>query len=119
MTNPHDEEREERALDALIVAALRADLGDVPSPPEQGFPELTEEDRRALDALGPDFIKRLLEGQIAPTRSVERTRERRERASAMHRGDEDGEVTDRAREEMERKVKDHEARKEPNRGDQE
>lgn len=118
MTNPHNEEREERALDALIVAALRVDLGEVPPPPDGGTPELLEDDRRALDALGPNFIKRLLSGQTSSQRPPKRNVDRRELATAMNRGDEDGELSEEARKEMEHKVKDHEERKEPNRGNQ-
>jgi hypothetical protein len=55
-------EREERALDAIIVSCLRCpdDDGDVDA---GSLPELTDEDRAATDALGPDFIDRLLAGE--------------------------------------------------------
>jgi len=116
MTNLQDEKREERALDALIVAALRADIGKVPPPPDQGFPDLTEEDRRALDALGPDFIKRLLAGQQPSERPSERESVQRELTSAsMHRGGDEGKPTDKAREEMEQRIKENEERKDRDR----
>lgn len=55
-------EREQRALDALIVSQLRAcDETDV-----DHLPELTDEEREALDSLGPDFVDRLLAGEIEP-----------------------------------------------------
>jgi hypothetical protein len=55
-------EREERALDAIIVSCLRCpdDDGDLDT---DRLPELTDEDRAAMDALGPDFIDRLLAGE--------------------------------------------------------
>lgn len=55
-------EREQRALDALIVSQLRAcDETDV-----DHLPELTDEERKALDSLGPDFVDKLFAGEIEP-----------------------------------------------------
>lgn len=55
-------EREERALDALIVSQLRAcDETDV-----NHLPELTDEEREALDSLGAGFVDKLLAGEIEP-----------------------------------------------------
>ena len=60
-------EREERALDALIVSQLRAcDETDV-----NHLPELSDEERNALDSLGADFIDKLLAGEIASTAEVD------------------------------------------------
>ncbi|MCI0331941.1 MAG: hypothetical protein L0228_01790 [Planctomycetes bacterium] len=54
--------REQRALDALIVSQLRAcDETDV-----NHLPELIDDEREALDSLGPDFVDKLLAGEIAP-----------------------------------------------------
>ena len=53
--------RDDRALDALIVLAFLEDpVREAPSPsgPE---PELDPADQRALDALGPDLARRILE----------------------------------------------------------
>jgi hypothetical protein len=56
-------EREQRALDALIVSQLRAcDETDV-----NHLPELTDEEREALDSLGPDFVDKVLDGKIEPS----------------------------------------------------
>ncbi len=53
---------ERRALDALIVSQLRAHSeADV-----NNLPELTEEERDALDSLGPNFVEKLLIGDIEP-----------------------------------------------------
>jgi hypothetical protein len=65
-------EREDRALDALIVLALRKDLravylddldelDDLEDPLDLDGPEpvLSAEDERALDALGPDLAERI------------------------------------------------------------
>ena len=56
-------EREERAADALLVSLLRrVDKDDDYIDPEHS-PELTDEERAALDALGSDFVDRLLAGE--------------------------------------------------------
>lgn len=53
----NDNEREDRALEALIVYALRS-LEDDPDCSD--LPELSQADVIALDALGPDFVERLI-----------------------------------------------------------
>lgn len=55
-------EREERAFDALIVSQLRAARHDEID--LEHLPELTDKEREALDSLGPDFVARLLAGEI-------------------------------------------------------
>ena len=52
----------DKALDERLVQALRGDLPEVPEPPDLDGPEpvLSDEDRQALDALGPDLVARLL-----------------------------------------------------------
>ena len=55
-------EREERALDALIVSQLRATRDDEID--VEHLPELNDEEREALDSLGPNFVERLLAGEI-------------------------------------------------------
>ena len=58
-------ERDQRALDALFVSQLRrhekCDEVDV-----DHLPKLTKEEKEALDDLGPDFIGRLLAGNLPP-----------------------------------------------------
>jgi hypothetical protein len=55
-------EREERAVDALLISALRQEdsEGGVDA---KNLPELTEEERAAMKALGGNFIQRLLAGE--------------------------------------------------------
>jgi hypothetical protein len=55
-------EREERAVDALLISALRQkdSEGDVDA---KHLPELTEEEEAAMKALGSNFIQRLLAGE--------------------------------------------------------
>jgi len=56
-------ELEERAEDALLVSLLRrVDKDDDYIDPKH-LPQLTDEDRAALDALGSDFVDRLLAGE--------------------------------------------------------
>src|SRR5690349_9147197 len=56
-------EREERAVDALLVSLLRrVDKDDDYIDPKH-LPQLTDEERAAVDALGVDFIDRLLAGE--------------------------------------------------------
>src|SRR5580765_733229 len=53
-------DREERALEALIVSQLRAcDETNV-----EHLPKLTDDERKSLDSLGSDFVQRLLSGVI-------------------------------------------------------
>jgi hypothetical protein len=64
-----DPDREDWALEALIVLAL-LDGAEVPddAPDLAGMEQLlSAEDRRAIDAaLGPDFLRRLLAGTWEP-----------------------------------------------------
>jgi hypothetical protein len=56
-------EREERAADALLVSLLRrVDKDDDYIDPKH-LPQLTDEERAAVDALGADFVDRLLAGE--------------------------------------------------------
>jgi len=63
MTDRSNQERDQRALDALFVSQLRrherCDDVDI-----ERLPKLTKEDKEALDSLGPDFIRRLLAGSL-------------------------------------------------------
>jgi len=120
MSNDLDPEREDRALDALIVLAFRPELRqDVPLPDLTGpAPELPPEYQRALEALEPGLVQRLRRRLEA---SQPRTSRRGPRSSetgrprltgSLHRGEEEGQLTDQAREEMERKVRELEGREE-------
>jgi len=116
MTTPHERDREEEALDALIVAAFRSDQGKEDDDLDLTGPELclSAEDERALAALGPDVVAKILAGRRGPGGGNHRAGapphrvQEPELAGAMNRGDEDAEITEEAREEMERKVREHE-----------
>src|SRR3954466_14313607 len=56
-------EREERAVDALLVSALRQHETEVGDVDPKKLPQLTEEEKAAMKALGGDFIQRLLAGE--------------------------------------------------------
>ena len=58
-------EHEERALDALFVSQLR--WNDAEEIDEAHLPRLTDDDKAALDSLGPDFMRRLLAGKVTPS----------------------------------------------------
>lgn len=102
MNNANPDEREERALEALIVAAFHLSPEDPTSFDDPHV--LSEEDRQALDALGPDLIDRVLKGQPAPRPArkgtVSPAPQLRPEAAALHRGDE--QLTPGAEEEIER-----------------
>jgi len=116
MSTPNDRNREEDALDALIVAAFRqedTDCGSSEDLPAKGSP-MGEEDSRALEALGPDLAQRVISGSWRPmaeeARGVQSSNELRELASAMNRGDENGQLSEKARDEMERRIRELEER---------
>lgn len=117
MNTPHDDNRTELALDALIVGALRADLDDSTPSFDVGSAELDADDLRALNTLGPDLVLRLLAGQRQPQTSRPQPSSRRELATAMNRGDDTGELTDKAREEMEQRVEEENRSKGPQHDD--
>ena len=56
------DEREQLALDALLVSQLRSCNETVPS----HLPPLLESETAALDGLGTDFVDRLLADAITP-----------------------------------------------------
>lgn len=67
MNGRSENDREERALDALFVSQLR--WNDAEEIDEARLPRLTDEDKAALDSLGPDFMERLLAGKVAPSKT--------------------------------------------------
>jgi len=48
--------KEQRAIDAILLLMLIMEAG-----PEELLPELTEEEKRAIDELDVDFVKQLME----------------------------------------------------------
>jgi hypothetical protein len=118
MSASEDQEREERALDVLIVLAfLLEGADDAPPPPDPDGPEpvLSPEHRAALDALGPDLVERIVRaipGSVSGRARHTPRRARRRRpglTGSMHRVKGKGKLTDEARAEMERKVRELEA----------
>jgi hypothetical protein len=120
MTDSPEKEREDRALDALIVMAFRPDLADLGPLPDLSDPALllSPEDQAALDArLGPDLVARILAEHPPASSSPKnpkrrkKTRRRSRPAGSLHRSD-GGEVTEKARAEMERRIREREAERE-------
>src|SRR5262245_38620783 len=68
MSGGSESEREARALDALLVWALRQEGKEGDEVDPKRLPKLTEEERTALSALGTNFVQRLLAGE-KPVRS--------------------------------------------------
>jgi hypothetical protein len=64
MTGVTGGDREERAKEALIVSALRRDDHTDEEVDVDRLPRLAEEEERALESLGPDFIDRLVGGTL-------------------------------------------------------
>jgi hypothetical protein len=111
---------EDQVLDALIVAALR----QIPTPPSTAEEiaalevYLDAEDRRVLDARSETVVARVMERAKRRT-PAQRQSERVEPqcseallAGAMNRGGDSGELTDKAREEMERRLRERLAQEE-------
>lgn len=64
-TTERASKREDRALDALIVSQLRCwepEEVDI-----EHLPRLTDEEKAALDSLGPHFVRTLLAANVADT----------------------------------------------------
>jgi len=106
-----NKEKEERALDALIVAAFKQDNCDVDEAQVESLKKsMSAEDQAALDrALGPNFVDSLFVGAVKP-------REKQVRGamhSAMNRSEKDDEEppSAKAQEEMERKIREEEERR--------
>lgn len=81
MSEGSKREREERALDALLVSILRrVDRDDDITEPDK-LPQLTDEEKVAMNTLGTDFIDRILARRAAgPAQGeTEKTGPRRKR----------------------------------------
>ncbi len=107
-----DPSREDRALDALIAAAFRQEPCEDLTLEELRRLEsaLSDEDKAALAGLGDDLAERIAAGLWTPRsrpggEDVGAGSCAEELAGSMHRGDEGGDLTDAAREEMERKLR--------------
>jgi hypothetical protein len=63
MADKRHSNREDKAVDALIIAALLSDLVDVQEIDlAADEAELTQADRAQLDSLPADFVQRIVEG---------------------------------------------------------
>jgi hypothetical protein len=62
-------EREQRALDALFVSQLRTGCEDETD--TEHLPQLTTEERKAMDSFEPDFVRKLLTGEIGEAERAE------------------------------------------------
>jgi hypothetical protein len=63
MSGGTGKEREERAADALLVSALRPQDSEGTDVDAKNLPQLTDEEKAAMKALGSNFIQRLLAGE--------------------------------------------------------
>ena len=111
MTQNNETDRDERALDALIVAAFldETDLDEVQLNKKKLEGYLTEGDKQALDALGPDLVRKITSGEWEgrrrrPGNSVAKQEVEEDLLVAMNRGDAENELSPEAREEIEKKI---------------
>ncbi len=119
MTEGSRREREERAVDALLVSILRrVDKDDDIIEPEK-LPQLTEEDKAVMNSLGDDFLDRILAGERPVPRKPNPNRpdESEELALAgcgadtsMNRAEEVDDATQQELDEREREILERKAR---------
>lgn len=102
---------EERALDALMAAAFldATDLGDEELNTKKLERFLTEDDKRAMEALGPDLARRITSGEWEtgrerPCDHVADHEVEEDLLVAMNRGDGDNDLSPEARAEIEKKI---------------
>jgi hypothetical protein len=127
MSGGTGKEREERAVDALLVSALRQQESEGTDVDAKNLPQLTEEEKAAMKALESNFIQRLLAGErplgatAVPQESD--TDECEELAAAgcgadgiMYRAEEVDEETKQELDEQEREILERKARERKERG---
>ena len=113
MKTPPQQDREDRAVDALVAAALRQAEFNEPSDEEiQKFlanvPPVSPEGKAALDALGPDIVQRITQASSRQSPSARATQAEEELSPlymAMNRKNASGEMDARTKEELEKKRK--------------
>jgi hypothetical protein len=107
----HEKDREGKALDAIIGSAFMQDSCDIDDAEiDQLAKSVNEVDRNGLDkALGSDFIASLFAGVQKPAKQ-----QRQQLATAMNRSDDDGPLSDKAKEEIERKIREAEEKRREN-----
>ncbi|HRK30172.1 MAG TPA: hypothetical protein PLD59_03760 [Tepidisphaeraceae bacterium] len=97
-------DREERALDALTLAAFSKDLCDEKIPDLKKMAEaLTPEDHAVLDSGGKDYIKSLLRTRQKPEKNAKTGSH--ELSTSMNRADESQDLSHKAKAEMEENIK--------------
>ncbi len=129
MSGGTKKEREERAVDALLVSALRQTDKDEDDIDPKRLPKLTDEEKAAMNGLGDDFITRLLAGErplgdaAAPETIVPDECGEEELATAgcgadgiMYRAEEVDEQTKQELDEQEREILERRARERKERG---
>jgi hypothetical protein len=101
---------EEKALDALIVAAFKEDSCEVDYTDIERYGQaLSPEERAKLDALGAGFIDALFAGEVKQKTKQRQTKG--ELSTAMNRSDNEEPPSEKAQDEMERKVKEAEEKR--------
>src|SRR4051812_19578474 len=127
MSGGTGKEREERAVDALLISALRQQDSEGTDVDAKNLPQLTEEEKAAMKALGSNFIQRLLAGARplgdAAVPQESDTDECEELAAAgcgtdgiMYRAEEVDEQTKQELDEREREILERKARERKERG---
>jgi hypothetical protein len=114
MATSSEHTNEERALDALMAAAFRAEDIERPVSVEEARhivenpPALSPEDEEVVAAMRPDFVEKLLKSVEVGSPDAEEVgevldAEIEEAYAAMNRGQKGDELDEKAREEIERK----------------
>ena len=121
MSGGNGKEREEPAVDALLVSALRQQESEGTDVDAKNLPQLTNEEKAAMTALGSNFIQRLLAGEqplgAAPVPRESDPEECEELAAAgcaadgiMYRAEEVDEQTKQELDALEREILERKAR---------
>jgi len=127
MSGGNSKEREERAVDALLVSALRQQDNEGADVEAKNLPQLTEEEKAAMKGLGINFIQRLLAGEqplrVAPVPQEHDPEDCEALAGAgcgtdgiMYRAEEVDEQTEQELDEREREILERRAREREERG---
>jgi len=113
MSNSPQQDREDRAVDALVAAALRQAEFNEPTDEEiQKFlanvPPVSPEGKTALDALRPDIVQRITQASsrhLPSARAPQAEEELSPLYMAMNRKNASDEMDARTKEELEKKRK--------------
>lgn len=126
MTGGSNREKEERAADALLISALRQVNTNEDRIDPKCLPALTDEERAAMNALGSDFVQRLLAGErpLSPRVDPSRVEDEQPESSLAGCGmgnslDRSKNVNDATSEELQRQEREITERKERERHERE